>query len=105
MAVSLLKYSLCAIRSTLSTPMSSVGWLLLSSIPTSTNLLTLRDKRELKSHVCSHQCQDQNPPTDDTALWAASKNVQFAAKLLQKDLRKLAKRCAKSRIKLNPEKT
>ena len=42
---------------------------------------------------------------DDTALWAASKNVQFAAKLLRKDLRKLAKWCAKWRIKLNPEKT
>ena len=42
---------------------------------------------------------------DDTALWAASKNVQFAAKLLCKDLRKLAKWCAKWRIKLNPEKT
>ena len=32
---------------------------------------------------------------DDTALWAASKNVQFAAKILRKDLRKLAKWCAK----------
>ena len=42
---------------------------------------------------------------DDTALWAASKNVQFAAKRLQKDLRKLAKWCAKWKIKLNPEKT
>ena len=41
---------------------------------------------------------------DDTAIWAASKNVQFAAKLLRNDLRKLAKWCAKSRIKLNPEK-
>ena len=41
---------------------------------------------------------------DDTALWAASKNVQFAAKLLRKDLRKLAKWCAKWKIKLNPEK-
>ena len=40
---------------------------------------------------------------DDTALWAASKNVQFTAKLLQKDLRKLAKWCVKWRIKLNPE--
>ena len=40
-----------------------------------------------------------------TALWAASKNIQFAAKLLRKDLRKLAKWCAKWRIKLNPEKT
>ena len=33
------------------------------------------------------------------------KNVQFAAKLLGKDLRKLAKWCAKWRIKLNPDKT
>ena len=41
---------------------------------------------------------------DDTALWAASKNIQFAAKLLLKDLRKLATWCAKWRIKLNPEK-
>ena len=38
-----------------------LGCVLLSSIPTSTNLLTLRDERELKSHVCSRQCQDQNP--------------------------------------------
>ena len=41
----------------------------------------------------------------DTALWAASKNVQFVAKLFRKDLRKLAKWCAKWKIKLNPEKT
>ena len=40
----------------------------------------------------------------DTALWDASKNVQFAAKLLRNDLQKLAKWCAKWRIKLNPEK-
>ena len=32
---------------------------------------------------------------DDTALCAAGKNVQFVAKLLRKDLRKLAKWCAK----------
>ena len=32
---------------------------------------------------------------DDTTLWAAGKNVQFLAKLLRKDLRKLAKWCAK----------
>ena len=31
--------------------------------------------------------------------------MQFAAKLLRKDLQKLAKWCAKWRIKLNPEKT
>ena len=45
----LLKYSLCAIRITLTTPMSSFGCLLLSSISTSTNLLTLRGKRELSN--------------------------------------------------------
>ena len=53
-----------------------------------------------------HQRQDSKSQfADDTALWAASKNVQFAAKRLCKDLRKLAKWCAKWRIKLNPEKT
>ena len=41
---------------------------------------------------------------DNTTLSAASKNVQFSAKLLCKDLRKLAESCAKWRIKLNPEK-
>ena len=43
--------------------------------------------------------------THDTPLWAAGKNVHFAAKPLRKDLRKLAKWCTKWRIKLNPEKT
>ena len=42
---------------------------------------------------------------DDTAQWAFSLNVRFAAKLLQQDLLKLAMWCAKWRIKLNPEKT
>ena len=42
---------------------------------------------------------------DDTAQWAFSLNVQFAAKLLQQDLLNLAMWCAKWRIKLNPEKT
>ena len=39
------------------------------------------------------------------ALWAASNNVQFVAKLLRNNLRKLARWGAKWRIKLNPEKT
>ena len=52
-----------------------------------------------------HRQNSKSQFADDTALWAASKNVQFAAKLLQKDLRKRAKWCAKWRIKLNPEKT
>ena len=52
-----------------------------------------------------HRQNSKSQFADDTSLWAASKNVQFAAKLLRKDLRKLAKWCAKWRIKLNPEKT
>ena len=52
-----------------------------------------------------HRQHSKSQFTDDTALWAASKNVQFAAKLLRKDLQKLAKWCVKWRIKLNPETT
>ena len=52
-----------------------------------------------------HRQNSKSQFADHTALWAASKNVQFAAKLLSRDLRKLAKWCAKWRIKLNPEKT
>ena len=42
---------------------------------------------------------------DDTAQWAFSLNVKFAANLLQQDLLKLATWCAKWTIKLNPEET
>ena len=52
-----------------------------------------------------HRQNSKSQFADDTALWAASRNVHIAAKLLQKELRKLAKWCAKWRIKLNPEKT
>ena len=51
-----------------------------------------------------HKQNSKSQFADDTALWAASKHVEFAAKLLRKDLRKLAKWCAKWRIKLSPEK-
>ena len=51
-----------------------------------------------------HKQNSKSQLTDDIALWAASKNVQFAAKRLLMDLRKLAKWCAKWRIKLNPGK-
>ena len=50
----------------------------------------------------------QNSPSqsaDDTAQWAFSLNVRFAAKLLQWDLLKLAMWCAKWRAKLNPDRT
>ena len=52
-----------------------------------------------------HRQNSKSQFADDTALWAASRNVHIAEKLLQKDQRKLAKWCAKWRIKLNPEKT
>ena len=51
-----------------------------------------------------HRQNSKSQFADDTALWASSKNVPFSAKRLRKDLRKLAKWCAKWRIKLNPEK-
>ena len=51
-----------------------------------------------------HRQNSKSQFADGTALWAASKNVQFAAKRLRKDLRKLAKWCVKWRIKLNPKK-
>ena len=41
---------------------------------------------------------------DDTAQWAFSLNVCFAAKLLQQDVLNLAMWFAKWRIKLNPKK-
>ena len=48
----------------------------------------------------------QNPSLLMTLLYGLlSINARLAAKRLQKDLRKLAKWCAKWRIKLNPEKT
>ena len=51
-----------------------------------------------------HRQKSKSQFADDTALWAAGKNVRFTAKHLRKDLRNLAKWCAKWRIKLNPEK-
>ena len=52
-----------------------------------------------------HRQNSKSQFADDTDVWAASKELQFAAKLLRRDLRRLAKWCAKWRIKLNPEKT
>ena len=41
---------------------------------------------------------------DDSARWAFSLNIRFAAKFWKQDLQNLAMWCAKWRIKLNPEK-
>ena len=42
---------------------------------------------------------------DDAGQWAVSKNIDLAAEYLQRDLDKLARWCAKWRIKLHPEET
>ena len=40
---------------------------------------------------------------DDACQWTVSKTIDLAAEYLQRDLDKLARWCAKWRIKLNPE--
>ncbi len=52
-----------------------------------------------------HRQSTKSQFADDMGLWAISKNPRIAATLLQKDLDKLARWCARWRIKLNPEKT
>ena len=53
----------------------------------------------------SHHQTNKSQFADDAGQWAMSKNIDLAAAYLQRDLDKLARRCAKWRIKLNPEKT
>ena len=48
---------------------------------------------------------DKSQFADNAGQWAVGKNIDLAAEYLQKDLDKLARWCAKWRIKLNPEKT
>ena len=52
-----------------------------------------------------HRKNSKSQFADDSALWVASKNVEFAVKGLRKDLWKLGESCAKWRTKPNPEKT
>ena len=52
-----------------------------------------------------HQETNKSQFADDAGQWAVSKNNDLAAEYLQEDLDKLARWCAKWRIKLNPEKT
>ena len=52
----------------------------------------------------SHHQTNKSQFADDAGQWAVSKNIDLAAEYLQRDLDKLARRCAKWRIKLNPEK-
>ena len=53
----------------------------------------------------SHHQTNKPQFADDAGQWAVSKNIDLAAEYLQRDLDKLARWCAKWRIKLNPEKT
>ena len=53
----------------------------------------------------SHYQTNESQFADDAGQWAVSKNIDSAAEYLQRDLDKLARWCAKWRIKLNPEKT
>ena len=52
----------------------------------------------------SHHQTNKSKFADDAGQWAVSKNIDSAAEYLQRDLDKLARWCAKWRIKLNPEK-
>ena len=53
----------------------------------------------------THHQTNKSQFADDAGQWAVSKNIDLAAEYLQRDLAKLARWCAKWRIKLNPEKT
>ena len=53
----------------------------------------------------SHHQTNKSQFADDACQWAVSKNFDLAVEYLQRDLDKLARWCAKWRIKLNPEKT
>ena len=52
----------------------------------------------------SHHQTNKSQFADDTGRWVIRKNTDLAAEYLQRDLDKLARWCAKWRIKLNPEK-
>ena len=53
----------------------------------------------------SHHQTNKSQFADDADQWTVSKYNELAAEYLQRDLDKLARWCAKWRIKLNPEKT
>ena len=53
----------------------------------------------------THHQTNKSQFADDTGQWAVSKNIDLAAEYLQRYLDKLARWCAKWRIKLNPEKS
>ena len=52
----------------------------------------------------THRQTNKSQFADEAGQWAVSKNIDLAVEYLQRDLDKLARWCAKWRIKLNPEK-
>ena len=52
----------------------------------------------------THHQTNKSQFADDAGKWAVNKNIDSAAEYLQRDHDKLARWCAKWRIKLNPEK-
>ena len=53
----------------------------------------------------THHQTNKSLFADNAGQWAVSKNIDLAAEYPQRDLDKLARWCAKWRIKLNPKKT
>ena len=53
----------------------------------------------------THHQTNKSQFADDAGQWALSKNIDLAAEYSKRDVDKLARWCAKWRIKLNPEKT
>ena len=53
----------------------------------------------------THDQTNKSQFADDAGQWAVSRNIDLAVEYLQRELDKLARWCAKWRIKLNPEKT
>ena len=53
----------------------------------------------------THHQTNKSQFADDAGQWAVSKNIDLTLEYLQRDLDKLARWCAKWRIKLNPEKS
>ena len=53
----------------------------------------------------THDQTNKSQLSDDAGQWVMSRNIDLAVEYLQRDLDKLARWCAKWRIKLNPEKT
>ena len=76
-----------------------------AGVPQGSNLsplLFLTDVNDMPN-PCHHQT-NKSQFADDASQWAVSKNIDLAVEYLQRDIDKLARWCAKWRIKLNPEK-